>query len=293
MKVKCSKNNIKQLNESFSVDYRLVEIIRKYLDKGFKRGFIDKLSEDGYPIREPIVAMIASDGTPLRNMTDKQLYFLLQDRFQSMFSDSKKLNAILKRIIPDWFYKRTKHGLLSKNLLEATNAQDRLVAARANVNTSPTEKQIAAGNYSKGHVSIRGYRISIENPKGSYRKGVDSNGKEWKTKMKNDYGYFICTKGKDGDAIDVFIGNNLNSGRIFVIDQKINGNFDESKVMLGFDTEEQAKTAYLNNYGDDWRGFWKITCVNDKVFKKWLYDGHKQRLPFFKYVEIKQNKYKN
>lgn len=161
---------------------------------------------------------------------------------------------------------------------------------RKKVNTNPTEKEIKAGNYKKGHVSINGFQITIENPKGSYRKGKDRNGKEWKTYMHNDYGYFTKTVGKDGDAIDVFLGNNLKSNKVFAIDQKINGKFDETKVMLFFSNQKQAEDAYLSNYEKGWKGLWKITEVNIDQFKEWLYDGHRQNKPFFQYKEIKFNK---
>jgi hypothetical protein len=108
--------------------------------------------------------------------------------------------------------------------------------------------------------------------------------------MHHDYGYFSRTLGKDGDAIDVFIGPNLDSKKIFAIDQKIGGKFDETKVMFCFNDVEQAKNGYLSNYEDDWKGFWKITEVDLPTFKKWLYDGYKQRKPFFDYVEIKNKK---
>lgn len=169
--------------------------------------------------------------------------------------------------------------------------KSKLSAERKNVDTSPTEAQIEAGNYAKGHISIQGYQITIENPKGSYRHGVDKNGKEWKTKMHNDYGYFTRTLGKDGDAIDVFIGNSIDSDTVFVVDQKNGkGEFDESKVMLGFKTAEDAKKAYLSNYSSDWKGFMKITGVSHETFKKWLYDGHRQRKPFYQYVEVQKQK---
>lgn len=164
-----------------------------------------------------------------------------------------------------------------------------IAEAVKDIDVEPTEAQKKAGNYKKGHVKIQGFDITIENPKGAIRKGIDDNGKAWSTEMKNHYGYFKNTEGKDGDHIDVFIGDNPNSKRIFVVDQ-INPKtkeFDESKVMLGFDTEDEAKKAYLSNYSKDWKGFKDITYVDIETFRDWLYDGAKQRKPFGEYSNIR------
>lgn len=179
------------------------------------------------------------------------------------------------------------------NLINEITIKQKLEKERKKVNANPSEKQKESGNYTKGHININGFEITIENPKGSYRKGVDSNGKEWKIKMNNDYGYFLKSIGYDGDHIDVFLGNDFDSKKIFVVDQKINGKFDESKVMLGFKTSNEAKKAYLSNYEKDWKGFHKITEVDEKTFKVWLYDGKKQRKAFSEYKDIKLNKNKD
>lgn len=162
--------------------------------------------------------------------------------------------------------------------------------ARRNTDKSPSINQTKAGNYRKGKIKFNGFLITIENPKGSYRRGKDKDGHEWKTLMHNDYGYFNRTVGKDGDAIDVFLGPNLKSEKIFPIDQFINGEFDETKVMLGFNTAEDAKAAYLSNYEKNWKGFKYITEIDLETFKKWLYDGYRQRKPFAKYAKLTENK---
>ena len=177
-----------------------------------------------------------------------------------------------------------------RKLLKEMTAEE-ITAEAAETNTEPTEKQKEAGNYKKGHVYVKGMKISIEQPKGSIRKGTDGKGKEWKTKMSNHYGYFSRTVGKDGDHVDVFLGPEIDDfDKVFVVDQKVNGKFDESKVMLGFKDIESAKQAYLNNYSKDWKGFWKITGVPLEIFKVWLYRGRKQRQPFYQYVLIRKNR---
>ena len=156
-------------------------------------------------------------------------------------------------------------------------------------NTSPTEKQREAGNYMKGHISVKGMRIAIENPKGSKR--FYGDGTKYNV-MNNHYGYFNITKGKDGDAVDVFLGPDIEDfDKVYCVDQnKANGEFDETKVMLGFSSKEEAKDAYMSNYSPDWKGFRDITAVSIKDFKKWLYRGRKQRQPFADYVYIQKKK---
>ena len=166
--------------------------------------------------------------------------------------------------------------------------RNQLREAARDVEKSPSKAQQEAGNYKKGHVNVQGFDISIENPKGSTRSGVDESGKKWSITMQNDYGYFKRSEGKDGDPIDVFIGNNPESGKIFVVDQ-INpetGVFDESKVMLGFNSEEEARSAYLSNYEEGWQGLGSITETDAKYFKEWLYDGKKQRKAFSEYKDV-------
>ena len=162
------------------------------------------------------------------------------------------------------------------------------------VNTSPTDAQIKALNYKMAHISIKGMRITIENPIGSIRKFKNSDGSEGTITMKNHYGYFRNTRGngKDGDAVDVFLGPHIeNFDKVYVIDQNNKENeFDESKVMIGFLSKEEAKRAYLSNYDPSWRGFRAITTVDLSTFKKWLYRGNKQRKPFSEYVAIQKHK---
>ena len=165
----------------------------------------------------------------------------------------------------------------------------RLTRRQKKVNQNPTPAQKEAGNYKKGHVTVQGMDISIENPAGSKRSGTDPDGNKWERTMTAHYGYFKRTNGKDGDQIDAFINpDNPESEVVFVIDQDKPGKdeFDESKVMLGYKTYEEAKEAYLSNYEDGWvNNVRAITEVPLDKFKKWLYDGARQRKPFGEYKD--------
>lgn len=165
---------------------------------------------------------------------------------------------------------------------------DPIEQARNEVNTDPTEGQKKAGNYKMGHVTIDGHNITLENPKGSIRKGKDASGKEWQTEMKNDYGYIRGTQSIDGDHIDVFLSDNPSEGNVYVVDQ-VNpetGKFDEHKVMYGFNSVEEAQQAYLSNYEEGWRGLGPITPVTKEEFKKWIDSSTRKTKPFSEYKRI-------
>ena len=47
----------------------------------------------------------------------------------------------------------------------------------------------------------------------------------------------------------------MNSDMVYVVDQvNTDGSFDEHKVMIGFSSLEDARSAYLSNYEDGWQG---------------------------------------
>lgn len=145
--------------------------------------------------------------------------------------------------------------------------------ARAAVDTEPTESQIEVGNYAKGHVRVHGLDISIESQKGSLRSGVGADGKPWARNMRHDYGYIKGTEGADGDHVDVFLGPHLDSELVFVVDQvSASGRFDEHKVVLGAQSEDEARDVYSSNYPAGWR-IGPIATLTVEQFKKWLADG--------------------
>lgn len=159
---------------------------------------------------------------------------------------------------------------------------------RQSVDTSPTDAQKEAGNYKKGHIKLDGYDITIENPKGSERFGTDTNGQSWSITMNNDYGYIRGTKAVDGDHIDIFLSNNPTEGNVFVIDQlNEEGFFDESKVMYGFPSLEDARIAYLSNYSPGWESrISAITEVSKDEFKKWIDSSIRKTKPFSEYNSV-------
>ncbi len=126
-----------------------------------------------------------------------------------------------------------------------------------------------SGHKLQGRIKFRGLNISIENKKGSIRRGTDSDGHKWAIRMHYDYGYIRGTEGVDGDHVDCYLGDNENAKNVYIIHQKIPGTnkYDEDKCMLGFDTLADAKAAYLRQY--DKPGFFGgVSTVPFSVFKE-------------------------
>lgn len=180
------------------------------------------------------------------------------------------------------------------NYIDASSSLANAVAvAEKETDTTPTEKQKEAGNYKKGHVQVGTFNITIENPKGSVRSGIDTEGNKWETIMQNTYGYIRGTEGVDGDHIDVFLSDDIdgwNGRRVFVVDQyNEDGSFDEHKVMLGFNETDDAEAAYFANYDSDWANNHKtvVTAVNLEDFKKWIDSSHRKTKAFAEYKSVK------
>lgn len=147
-----------------------------------------------------------------------------------------------------------------------------LAAGRAN--QEPTDGQKEAGNYQKGHYSWNGLDISIETPKGAMRRGTGADGQPWEAESPAHYGYIRRTEGGDGEQVDVYMGPQPDSKRIFVVDQidPATGQFDEHKVVLGTGSFDAAMDIYEESFSD---GSAKtrarsITEMSLDEFRKWL-----------------------
>jgi len=125
-----------------------------------------------------------------------------------------------------------------------------------------------------GRRKFQGFDISIENRVGSvrhwYDKATDTKGE---TKMVNPYGYIRLTEGTDGDHVDVFLGEDEQAPRVYVIHQMKAPSFteyDEDKCMLGFPSARAAKAAYLRHF-DSPKFFGSMTALPVEEFRKKVY----------------------
>lgn len=154
-------------------------------------------------------------------------------------------------------------------------------AAAAETNTAPSEAQKAAGNYAKGSVKWRGLDIAIENPRGSTRSGTGPDGSSWSVQMPAHYGYVRRTEGKDGDQVDVYLGDNPQADTVFVVDQvdPATGKFDEHKAFLGFENQDQAEMTYASAFSDGTgpQRMGAITAMPFEEFRTWVRNGQTKK----------------
>jgi len=92
--------------------------------------------------------------------------------------------------------------------------------------------------------------------------------------MKFPYGYVRGTKklGMDNAELDVFVGPNKLAKNAYVIMIKKAPDFkknDEQKIMLGFNSAEEAKQAMLKHF-DDPKFFGSMKVMSMHEFRKWV-----------------------
>ena len=112
------------------------------------------------------------------------------------------------------------------------------------------------------------FQVVIETAKDRWRTGPD-----WAVKLAADYGYLVGYPGADGDSMDVYVGPDLDSDAVYVVDQMRLDKprrFDEHKVMVGFNTRNQALDAYMKSHHKSAKVFGAITPMTMDGFKDWL-----------------------
>jgi len=123
----------------------------------------------------------------------------------------------------------------------------------------------------QGYLKFQGLMVDVENREGSYRRGTAPDGRKWATYMHYPYGEIRGTEGADGDKLDCYVGPNAVSPLVVVVHQQDpdTSKYDEDKVMLGFNSPEEAVGAYKKQY--DRPGFYQShTVMNIGQFNQWV-----------------------
>ena len=151
------------------------------------------------------------------------------------------------------------------------DANEAQTSAHNGIEAELTDAQKLTGEYRKGIINFQGIPIQIENPKHSVRRGIDN---EWANTQFAHYGFITDTIGADGDELDVYVSDNPDSPNVWVINQEVDGKFDEVKIMLGFIEVGDAMRAYYLSFDEDSQvpANWVKTTDIDAL-KQWLASG--------------------
>jgi phage-related protein (TIGR01555 family) len=120
---------------------------------------------------------------------------------------------------------------------------------------------------------FHGLDVVIETPRGYLRHGRDEHGKSWEQTLTADYGYIKGHQGADGDSLDCYVGDDLDSDWVYLVDQAVLGNrkkFDETKVMTGFQSQGDALRTYRANHHRSKDVFLDFVPMRVDDFKEWL-----------------------
>lgn len=188
-------------------------------------------------------------------------------QFHNKFSSAGNVKASVP-IAGKWYPNEGKLAPIKKGaLLKSVDAAAHAAATSPiNLTPLPTEAQISAGNYKKGRIKVGRFTISVENPKGSQRRAA------WPP-LTAHYGYFLGTEGADGEHTDVFVRGGTPAdyaGPAFVVAQYDGPEFDEYKVMFGWENEAEAVAAYKSNYSPDWDGMRSVEKMSQGELAEWL-----------------------
>jgi len=94
---------------------------------------------------------------------------------------------------------------------------------------------------------FQGIPISLDRPEGFVQKLDTPEGPKERV-YTCDYGFFPDTEDHDGEELDVFVGPNMDSDRVWVIRQnKHDGTFDEHKCFIGFSDVGEVVNTYSDH----------------------------------------------
>ena len=128
-----------------------------------------------------------------------------------------------------------------------------------------------SGHKLDGWDNWNGLDISIENSRGTFRRGTDPDGNEWSRFMFHDYGYIKLTH---GDHVDVYIGPDRLSEKVYVIHQldPQTGAYDEDKCFIGFRRADDARRAFYWQYDHPTKFYGSMDTYDIDEFKQLLKD---------------------
>lgn len=124
---------------------------------------------------------------------------------------------------------------------------------------------------------IGGLQVAVEQRAGTIRRGEG-----WSVVMPADYGYIRRVGSAEGEQewLDCFIGPARSSREVWIVDalNPTTGEFDEHKVMLGFNNSREAIQCFKQAFNDgavDRIGAITHLSMDSETWKTWLAEGDK------------------
>lgn len=118
--------------------------------------------------------------------------------------------------------------------------------------------------------SFHGIRYAVEYRKGDVRRGTNRKGEAWERTMQCAYGRLSGeSDGGDGEALDVFVGDDENAFMCYAVEQLADGEFDEWKILLGFPSKSEALKTYLAHYPPGWT-HGRVESVPVTGLREWM-----------------------
>lgn len=116
-----------------------------------------------------------------------------------------------------------------------------------------------------------GLSIYVETTSGTLREG-----KNWASRTPAHYGYIMGYIGADGDEMDCYIGPNLKTGKVYIVDQNVidSENFDEHKCMIGYMSKQEALHDYYTGHNKGKQIFRGVVEMTPWEFQRWLRFGN-------------------
>lgn len=124
----------------------------------------------------------------------------------------------------------------------------------------------------------RGLPIKVEIEKGDTKSGIGEDGKRWSREYLYPYGEIPSSRAlSDGDGVDVYMGSNPQATLVYIVHQrKLDGSYDEDKVMLDFSSNGDAVLAY-KQHGPTWGFLSMDTLTIDQFIHGYLASNRKHK----------------
>lgn len=105
------------LENHFFPSYEKVCLLKKFMDEHFLKKTISDVDSYGMPKNTVMVFIKDKNGAPINQISNDNLFYLMQDKFKNIYDD-KKRDVFIKQFLKDWINgKITDNCLLSNNNL--------------------------------------------------------------------------------------------------------------------------------------------------------------------------------